>query len=43
VTDEQRSRRPIFIATHWAVASWPFFRVARSTRMGSDMGASLAP
>jgi hypothetical protein len=34
VTDEQRSRRPIFIATHWAVASWPFFRVARSTRMG---------
>src|SRR5215475_9840026 len=25
-TDEQRSRRPIFIATHWAAASWPFFR-----------------
>src|ERR1700691_950123 len=33
VTDEQRSRRPIFIATLRAVASWLFFRVARSTRM----------
>src|SRR6476646_2785236 len=33
VTDEQRSRRPIFIATVWAGASWLFFRVARSTRM----------
>src|ERR1700756_4873072 len=33
VTDAQRSRRPIFIATLWAVASWLFFRVARSTRM----------
>jgi hypothetical protein len=33
VTDEQRSRRPIFIATLWAMASWLFFRVARSTRM----------
>ena len=33
VTDEQRGRRPIFIATLWAGASWPFFRVARSTRM----------
>jgi hypothetical protein len=32
VTDEQRSRRPIFIATLWAGASWLFFRVARSTR-----------
>jgi len=32
-TDEQRSRRPIFIATLWAVAIWLFFRVARSTRM----------
>jgi hypothetical protein len=31
VTDEQRSRRPIFIATLWAGASWLFFRVARST------------
>ena len=29
----QRSRRPIFIATLWAGASWLFFRVARSTRM----------
>src|SRR6202049_1187811 len=26
-------RRPIFIATLWAGASWLFFRVARSTRM----------
>jgi hypothetical protein len=33
VTDGQRSRRPIFIATLWAEASWLFFRVARSTRM----------
>src|SRR6202162_305495 len=33
VTDKQRSRRPIFIATLWAGASWLFFRVARSTRM----------
>src|SRR6202021_562014 len=33
VTDGQRSRRPIFIATLWAGASWLFFRVARSTRM----------
>jgi hypothetical protein len=33
VTNEQRSRRPIFIATLWAGASWLFFRVARSTRM----------
>jgi hypothetical protein len=33
VTDEQRSRRPIFIATLWAGASWLFFRAARSTRM----------
>jgi hypothetical protein len=28
-----RGRRPIFIATLWAGASWLFFRVARSTRM----------
>jgi hypothetical protein len=33
VTDEQRSRRPIFIATLWAGVSWLFFRLARSTRM----------
>jgi hypothetical protein len=25
VTDEQRSRRPIFNATLWAVAGWLFF------------------
>ena len=37
VTDEQRSRRPIFIATLWAVASWLFFRVARSLRINLDM------
>jgi len=35
-------RRPIFNATLWAAAGWPFFRVARSTRINSDMGASLA-
>ena len=33
VTDEQRSRRPIFNATLRAAASWLFFRVARSARM----------
>jgi len=33
VTDEQRGRRPVFIATLWAGASWLFFRVARLTRM----------
>jgi hypothetical protein len=33
VTDEQRSRRPIFTATLRAGASWLFFRVAHSTRM----------
>jgi hypothetical protein len=37
VTDEQRSRRPIFIATLRAVAGWLFFRVARSLRIDSDM------
>jgi hypothetical protein len=37
VTDEQRSRRPIFIATLRAVASWWFFRVAHSLRINSDM------
>jgi hypothetical protein len=37
VTDEQRSRRPIFNATLWAAASWLFFRVARSLRIDSDM------
>jgi len=37
VTDEQRRLRPIFIATLRAVASWPFFRVARSLRIHSDM------
>ncbi|MBV8214983.1 MAG: hypothetical protein JOZ08_17385 [Verrucomicrobia bacterium] len=45
VTDEQRSRRPIFIATLRAVASWLFFRVACSLRINSDMlvlGASAA-
>jgi hypothetical protein len=37
LTDEQRSRRPIFIATPWAAASWLFFRVARSLGIDSDM------
>ena len=37
MTEEQRSRRPIFIATLRAVASWLFFRVARSLRIDSDM------
>ena len=33
VTDEQRGRRPILIATRWAGAGWLFFCVAHSTRM----------
>jgi len=33
VTDEQRSRRPVFNATLWAAASWLFFRVAHSAVM----------
>ena len=37
VTDEQRGRRPIFIATHWAAASWLFFCVVRSSRIDLDM------
>jgi hypothetical protein len=37
VTDEQRSRRPIFNATLWAAAGWLFFRVARSLRIDLDM------
>jgi len=37
VTDEQRSRRPIFIATLRAVASWLFFGVAHFLRINSDM------
>ncbi|MFZ0502712.1 MAG: hypothetical protein WAM44_03320 [Chthoniobacterales bacterium] len=37
VTDEQRSRRPIFIATLRAGVSWLFFRVARSSRINLDM------
>jgi len=37
LTDEQRSRRSIFIATLRAATSWPFFHVARSLRIGSDM------
>jgi hypothetical protein len=37
VTDEQRSRRPIFIATLRAVANWLFFRVALSLRINSDI------
>jgi hypothetical protein len=38
VTDEQRSRRPIFIATLRAVASWLFFlRLGGSLGIDSDM------
>src|SRR6476646_10000822 len=37
VTDEQRGRRPIFIATLWAAAGWLFFCVARSLRIDLDM------
>ena len=41
VTDEQRSRRPIFIATLWAAARL-FFRVARSSGIDSDMVVATA-
>ena len=37
VTDEQRRRRPIFIATLRAVANWLIFRFAHSLRINSDM------
>ena len=37
VTDEQRSRRPIFNATLRAAAGWLFFRVARSLHIDLDM------
>jgi hypothetical protein len=37
VTDEERSRRPIFNATLRAAAGWLFFRVARSLRIDLDM------
>ena len=37
VTDEQRRRRPIFIATLRAVTGWRFFRVAHSLRINLDM------
>jgi hypothetical protein len=37
VTDDQRSRRAIFIATLRAGASWLFFRVARSLRKDLSM------
>jgi hypothetical protein len=36
-SDEQRGRRPIFIATLRAVTSWLFFRVAHSSRINLDM------
>jgi hypothetical protein len=39
LTDEQRSRRPIFNATFWAAASWLFFGAARSARINPEMGA----
>src|SRR5215813_352317 len=42
VTDEQRSRWPIFNATHWAAAGWLFFRVARSLRIDLDMLVATA-
>ncbi|HYZ75189.1 MAG TPA: hypothetical protein VE641_19070 [Chthoniobacterales bacterium] len=38
VTDEQRGRRPIFIATLRPVATWPFFlRRGGSLRINLDM------
>ncbi|MBV9104596.1 MAG: hypothetical protein JO313_01095 [Verrucomicrobia bacterium] len=37
VTDEQRSRWPIFNATLWAVSSWLFIRVARALHIDLDM------
>jgi hypothetical protein len=37
VTDEQRSRRPIFNATLRVAAGWLFFCVPRSLRIDRDM------
>jgi hypothetical protein len=42
VTDEQRSRRPIFNATLRAAAGWLFFHVARSLRIDLDMRVARA-
>jgi hypothetical protein len=42
VTDEQRSRRPIFNATLRAAAGWLFFRVAGSLRIDLDMLVATA-
>jgi hypothetical protein len=42
VTDEQRSRRPIFNEILRAAASWLFFRVARSLRINLDMLVATA-
>jgi hypothetical protein len=42
VTDGQRSRRPIFIATLWAGASWLFFPRCSLDPYDKDMGASTA-
>src|ERR1700694_3894532 len=36
-TEERRGRRPIFIATLRAAASWLLFHVARSLRIDLDM------
>jgi hypothetical protein len=43
VTDEQRNRRPIFIATLRAAATWLFFRVAppATLRVAMRAGRSL--
>ncbi len=42
VTDEQRRRRPIFIATLRAAASWPFFCVALSKGLLMACAASAS-
>jgi len=43
VTDEQRSRRPIFITTLRATASWLFFRVAGYAATRLDKRGLLEP
>ena len=42
-TDEQRGRRPIFIATLRAAASWLLFHVGRSLRIDLDSAVWTFP
>jgi len=43
LTDEQRNRRPIFIATLRAVASWLFFSALLTPHVSIQICSSLVP